>query len=114
MAVTSSFIKAEARRLFAQRQASGYYRADGTVAPTKPVDGTDEDEKDPEDLTDEEADKELETTKQRWNSMIRYQMDQSGCDYSKAHSRVARLNPQLRERMVSLANRPRQSRRSRR
>lgn len=110
--------KADARRLFAQRQATGYYRADGTVAPSKPAgipsdDTAELDEKDPEDLTDEESDKELEEAKQQWQGLVRAECRNSGCDHGRATTRVAKRNPALRERMVALANRPRQSSRAR-
>lgn len=68
---------------------------------------------DPEDMTDEEAEKETEKVKQRWQGLIRAECRSSGCDHTKAMSRVAKRNPALRDRMIQLANRPKHSSSSR-
>ena len=120
--ISSAFIKAEARRLFAQRQAGIDNSPD--TGPGKVVPEVNDDEGElldehgnpivaPEDLSDDQADEELEETKQRWQGLVRSEIRNTGCDGVRAQSRVAKRNPQLRERMIALANRPRQSRRSR-
>ena len=118
MAVTSAFIKSEARRLFAQRQASGY-RSEGAT-PSKPTVDQDEDVEDQEldedgnplPVPDEEKD-----AVAAWPRCVDAQLASCKGNRSKAISKVERLHPGLRARFVKQSNRRTklaQSRRSRR